>query len=316
MLDNIDKKLLYELNWDCRQTNSSLAKKLRISKQVVNYRIKRLESAKVISHYAALIDWRKLGYNAIRAYIKWRNMAPEEEEKVYDMIRNNNFFIWTAKVEGEFDFATYMWVKTIPEFAEKWFKLMEKYRGNILKQEIYESVNMVFYPLKMLSDSGKHEEKIIGNGSKEKYDDKDYEILKILNIDARLPVVKIAEQVGLTSKSVIYRMKQMEKKGILLGYNAVFDSYKWKEDFYKIDFYMNDLSRIKEMEEYAKQHPKIWARMRTIGGPDYEIEVLVKDTKELKKIIREIRTRFCDVIEHYRFHRFTNIKLMYLPGEN
>ena len=35
MVDLIDRKLLYELNWNARQTHTALAKKLHISKQVV-----------------------------------------------------------------------------------------------------------------------------------------------------------------------------------------------------------------------------------------------------------------------------------------
>jgi DNA-binding Lrp family transcriptional regulator len=46
MTDTIDKKLLYELFWDCRQTNTKLGKKLRASKQVVAYRIQQLEKQK------------------------------------------------------------------------------------------------------------------------------------------------------------------------------------------------------------------------------------------------------------------------------
>jgi hypothetical protein len=56
--------------------------------------------------------------------------------------------------------------------------------------------------------------------------------------------------------------------------------------------------------------------MRTIGGPDLEIEVVVADAIEMKKIITEIRERFTGIIHHYRFHRFEHtIKQVYLPGE-
>jgi len=56
--------------------------------------------------------------------------------------------------------------------------------------------------------------------------------------------------------------------------------------------------------------------MRTIGGPDFEIEVTVKDAREIKKVISEIRTRFPEVIHSYRFHRFEyTMKQVYLPGE-
>ena len=71
------------------------------------------------------------------------------------------------------------------------------------------------------------------------------------------------------------------------------------------------------MFNFAKFHKNIVYRMRTIGGPDYEIEVMVKDVEELKKIINEIRTKFPETIKNYRFHRFEKtLKQVYLPGES
>ena len=39
-LDLKDRKVLYQLDVDCRQTNSEIGKKVGLSKQVVDYRIK------------------------------------------------------------------------------------------------------------------------------------------------------------------------------------------------------------------------------------------------------------------------------------
>jgi len=83
----MDLKLLFELNWNCRQTHTALGKKLRISKQVVSYRINQLEKQEIIKSYHALIDWRKLGYNSIRVYLKWHNITPEIEKQIYEEMK-------------------------------------------------------------------------------------------------------------------------------------------------------------------------------------------------------------------------------------
>jgi len=69
-LDKLSQKLLFELSENCRQPDSVIAKKLNTSKQVVRYRINRLEEQGVISAYNALIDFRVLGYNSVRPYFK------------------------------------------------------------------------------------------------------------------------------------------------------------------------------------------------------------------------------------------------------
>ena len=315
-MDLIDKKLLYELNWNTRQTDTKLAKKLRISKQVVNYRIKQLENHQIIKSYHAIIDWRKLGYNAIRVYLKWQNITLEKEKEVYEVIKKDPLFMWSIRFEGDIDIAFYVWVKEIHEFAEKWYAFITKYKKYILKYEIYESVDMIHYPLKFLVDKYKTEEIIIGQEKKEEYDTTDYEILKSITKNGKIPITEIAKEIKLTPKAALYRLRNLEKKGIILGYYALIDETKLGYVFYKIDFYLNDLSQVKEMNAYAKQHKNVVYRMRTIGGPDFEIEVIVKDVIEMKKIINEIRERFPNSISYYRFHRFEySIKQIYLPGE-
>jgi len=314
MLDKTDLRLLYELNSNCRQTFTALGKKLRVSKQVVAYRISQLEEKNIIRSYHALIDWRKLGYNAIRIYLKWHNIDPSVEQDIYEEIRNDPFFMWTAKFEGDFDIGFYLWVESIPDFSQKWFSFLDKYAKYILKQEIYESVTMVHYPMKVLSTEIIYEEKVIGYGKKQDYDNVDYEILKCVTRNAQISLVELGKVISLTPKAVLYRLKKMEKNGIILGYNAFLDTEQLGYQFYKIDFYLNDTTQLKEMFEFAKQHKNIVYRMRTIGGPGFEIEVMVSDILEMKNIVFEIKKRF-SCVEYHRFHSFENIKQVYLPGE-
>jgi len=315
MVDLMDLKLLFELNWNCRQTHTALGKKLRISKQVVSYRINQLEKQEIIKSYHALIDWRKLGYNSIRVYLKWHNITPEIEKQIYEEMKKDPFFMWAVKFEGDIDIGFYLWVKSIPEFSEKWFFFLSKYRRYILKQEIYESVNMVHYPMKPLIQKYRLEQKIIGTGETADYDKIDYEILKAVTEDGQIPIVKLSKKIKLTPKAALYRLKKLEKNKIILGYNALLDTNKVGYRFYKIDFYLNNLVHINKMFEFSKVHKNIVYRMRTIGGPDFEIEVMVKDIIEMKKLIDEIRKKFSGLIEFSRFHRFEyTIKQVYLPG--
>lgn len=315
-LDVIDKKLIYELNWHARQSHSILAKKLRVSKQVVAYRIKKLEEAGILKSYHAVIDWRRLGYNAIRVYIKWENITLEKEKEVYELIRRDPLFMWAIRFEGDIDIAFYVWLRDISEFAQKWFDFISTYKKYILRYEIYESVEMIHYPMKFLKDEFKSEELVIGRDKKVAYDDIDYHILKILTEHAQTSLVDIATILRMSAPSVLYRIKELEKKQIILGYYALIDTDKLGLEFYKVDFYVNDMSRLDEMNAFAKANSKIVYRMRTIGGPDFEIEAIVKDAIELKRLINEIRAKFGNSIKFNRFHRFEHtIKQIYLPGE-
>lgn len=174
---------------------------------------------------------------------------------------------------------------------------------------------MIHYPFKLLKmpevisslSIGKNKERI-------SVDKSDLAILKILSRNANKSLVDIGQEVGISAKLVSYRIKQLEKKKILLSYNAIIDEKKLGYSMYKLDFYLFNHSRLKEMYEFAKNHPNIKNAMKTIGGPDYELEIMVTSVEELRSIIDEIRTKFSEVIDVWRYNRFVKtIKQVYLP---
>ncbi len=60
-LDLKDRKILYELDFNCRQTCSQIGKKVGLSSEVVNYRINKLEEEKIITQYQVALDLDKIG---------------------------------------------------------------------------------------------------------------------------------------------------------------------------------------------------------------------------------------------------------------
>ena len=60
MLDEIDKRLLEELQENSNQTTYQISKKLNIPRTTVHHRIKKLESEGYIKKYKAIVDAKKL----------------------------------------------------------------------------------------------------------------------------------------------------------------------------------------------------------------------------------------------------------------
>src|SRR5271166_7107681 len=58
----------------------------------------------------------------------------------------------------------------------------------------------------------------------------DLQILELLQDQGRVPLVKLGEQVGLSSPSVIDRVKKLEDGGIITGYHASVDARKLGRD--------------------------------------------------------------------------------------
>ena len=101
-LDVFDRKIMYELDKNSRVTSSKIGKKIRKSKQFVDYRIKRLESLGVLSKYTTVIDYSKLGYLGVRIYFKFHNLTREKQDEIEDELIRNKEVWWLVTLEGHY----------------------------------------------------------------------------------------------------------------------------------------------------------------------------------------------------------------------
>ena len=81
-----DQKILYALEFNARATISQIAKQVRLSKEVTNYRIKRLEKEDIIDSYKTIFNLYNLDkdYYIILFKIKYNNII----KKIY-LFSNN-----------------------------------------------------------------------------------------------------------------------------------------------------------------------------------------------------------------------------------
>ena len=65
-LDLKDRKILYELDINARRSDSEIAKKVGLGRDVVRYRIQRLQREGYINYFMTLLNTMKLGYDWYR----------------------------------------------------------------------------------------------------------------------------------------------------------------------------------------------------------------------------------------------------------
>jgi len=84
VLDETDEKILKNLLVDARQSARHLALKLGMSTVTILSRIKKLEKAKIIRGYTAIIDHEKIGYSltAIIEIIAKNDKVVDIEEEI------------------------------------------------------------------------------------------------------------------------------------------------------------------------------------------------------------------------------------------
>ncbi len=317
-LDLKDRRILYELDLNARQSSSEIAKKVKLSKDTINYRIKRMEKLGVIQGYYAILDASKLGYISFRVYIRYFEITPQKEEEIVNHLVKEKNVGWVAKKEGNHDLAFMFWAKDIYEFADFWQKFTEKFRPYFYENYIGIWAKLHHYRraylLNLKQDLSKTE---IMGGSKEiaKFDKTDWEILRLIAPNARVSLVEMAKKLNLSERAVAYRIKQLEQKEIILGYRALLDIGKLGYNYFKVDIKLRDGKKIKELMEIARINPNIIYVNEMISGmADFEFDIQIQGKEELNRLIQELKEKFKDAIRNFEFSAtLKEYKLLYLP---
>jgi len=313
-LDKKDRKILYQLDIDARQSNSQIAKIVGLSKDAVGYRIRNLEKSKVIRGYTTIIDSKKLGYIFYRANFNLIDLSPEKMDEMISFLREEKNVWWIARLDGSWNFIFAIWTKSDEEFREFYNdRFCAKYRQYIKTSLICPITNYTQYSRNYLLDN--KELKISPKFNKQyaDYDDIDLEILRMLSKDARTRLLDIATKLKINSMTVYRRIKNLEKKGIILQYKADLNVNLLRGDFYSIKINLSNMSQLRQIENYIKTIPEMTAKTEAIGSYDIEFDLEVEDSKQYFSIMEGLQAKFDSIREIIYFRVLENYKILYLP---
>src|SRR3989344_4297192 len=265
-LDLRDRKLLYELDVNARQTYSGLAKKLKISKQLAKYKVERLERLGVIQGYYTMIDTSKLGYTTFRIYVKFRNIDINAKEKIIKYLKDQKAIFAIAELSGRWDLVFLFNVRHIYEFYNYWDAILEAYLEYIHDYRI-----CIYSPIYHYSKAYLIEKKdispvrILGGKTKENIDEPDFRILNRMAENARISLIELSRSIKKSPEALSYRIRQLEKKEIIIGYRALINTLLLGRVTYKVDFRLKSLKKFKTILAYAHLDPNVYQVNRTIG---------------------------------------------------
>lgn len=117
-------------------------------------------------------------------------------------------------------------------------------------------------------------------------DETDKDILNIVQHDGRVSNAEIARQVGLAPSAVLERLRKLEERGVVSGYNATIDpkqigygltafiSVRTSECSYETDDLLAAIPEVQEVHDVA-------------GEDSYLLKVRVADPEDLSRLLKE-----------------------------
>ena len=320
-LDSKDRKILYELDKNARLSNSEIGRRVRLSKEVVKYRIDRMMKSGPIIRFYTLTNYFKIGIVKYKLYLRLRDVDSEKLEEIGNYFKSRKKTEWDITCTGRWDMIIGFLVRNINEFDQEVQNMMNRFSQHIQEKAMTTTLYLAHHLREFLSDSSATEMKrIIYHTIADKpaaVDDTDLEILRIITNNGRMPVREIASKLHTTPRVVQYRMRRMEKENIILAYKVHLDPKKMGNIFCKAIIYLRPSTkeRLNEFVGYCSSLPDAVWPQRVMGSWDFELDFEIESYDKFQGVIFDLKEKFSDIVQNYEFVILSKeFKLDFFPG--
>lgn len=306
-----DRQILFQLDEDAFQPASKIAKKLRLSKQVVSYRIAELERRGILRRCCVIVNESKIGYTFFKFFLKYKSVDKNLENELITFFHNHTAVGLVDTCDGKYDLFVGVWAKDVHLLYKIYKELFGKY--GIHFEEVSVSMVETAYNSKrgyLIQKTKETQEPLLETevplfggevDSNPEIDDLDKRILGILSTNARARLVDIAKDLKITPNAVSYRIKKMKANSIIQGARIVLDRRKIGFLSYKVLVNVNSFEEkeVKRFLTYAKLHSNIIDIVICLGDWNIELDVEIEDYNAFRKLMLELRTNFSRLIKNY-----------------
>jgi Lrp/AsnC family leucine-responsive transcriptional regulator len=120
-------------------------------------------------------------------------------------------------------------------------------------------------------------------------DNVDYQIIKLLQEDGRMPIKRLSQMVSLTPPAVAERVRKLEKTGVIKGYRAIVDPKKLGKNIKTIIVVTLNPDKRNDFINFANQNKNILECYHVTGGFSMIVKALFEEMADLEKLVGRIQ---------------------------
>ena len=305
-IDLKDRKILYELDLNCRRSNTQIGKKVGLKKDLVAYRIKRMQDEGIIGNFWTAINTFRLGYNVLIIYINFQYVSSDVKNKIIQHFVDYKNVWAVLSLKAEIDLDVIVWVKDIYEFYNFWDDTLDKFEDYFERHIISIYIEALNYKKSYLipDDFDKSDRlfyRTTCGGKSVDIDETDYKLLNEIAINARIPLIDLAEKLDCSSQSVAYRVKNLVNNDVVKAFRVNVDLAKIGLQHYKLEIYLKDHKYRRPIWNYVKEQSYCDTLNVAVGWSDLEFEIVVENVDKLGKIMDDIYSKFPNAVKKQTF---------------
>jgi len=300
-IDKIDKKILFELSKNSRESLNNIGKKVNLSKSSLLYRIKKLEENKIIYKYHTFINHSYLGKLYGRVAFNLFNISIEKLEESINLLKKLEEISWLGTTQGKYDLCLGICVKSIKELYQTINKIYEIIGKHVRHQDISLAYKIYNCASNVIFEEFLKPVESFYTENYEKTNEFDIELINELQNNSKINIIELSNRLNVSTKKIISHKKELEKTKKILRYSILIDTIKLEYSSYHIFWKFNnfDIKEIEKLKKYLLSLKKTIYIVESVSSSDIETEFLVQNQRELYDLLFEIKNKFSNLISHY-----------------
>jgi len=123
-----------------------------------------------------------------------------------------------------------------------------------------------------------------------KLDKKELQMLKLLENNARMKVIDLAQHLNISAESALHKLKKLQKH-VIVGTRTQLDMKKIGYDYSGFRLHINQLDSLtkRKILKFAYENSLVNTILFAVIQPNCYIQIFHKTEQELKSAIREIK---------------------------
>lgn len=300
-LDVKDQKILKFLCEDSRAPLSKVSKKVALSRDAVDYRIKRLQEKNIILKFVPRINYRKLGYYSFHAFFLLSEASQKEQNKFIEFLKQHNAVHSIVEYSDKWDLEVVFIAKELEMFDKIIMDVVNKFPDLIVEKDRIATTHVYFShyiphmeKMDVKPIKRKHEETV-------KLDKKDIAIIKILGENCRQSTYEIGKKIGLSADAIGYRMKRLKETGVIERFSILVNLSALNYNLYTFPLQVRKFDDASEskFKAFASKHESILKAVKTLGSWSVITYIVSNSPQNFHKTVKEIKSAFSDIITNY-----------------
>lgn len=305
IINEKDLLILRKLLEDGRMSSASISKEIDLGREIVNYRIKRLIKENLIVKFIPKLNEEAMQYQEFIILLKLNLDDEISKEKFIRESMGNKYLIWTVKSESGWDLIIRLYALSISEFKEKLNEILENYSSilanyyTIISSEEIKENEMEVISRNLFEEGVSGVDfSTIKKGSLPQIDNKDREILNLLENDARVQYKEIADKLDISSDTVKYRIDKMKEQGIIEKFEPVINLNKIGLFQYAaiIKYTYLDREHEDKINEYLISNSKIVRAIKSLNSEEFFMTLAFTKEDDTDNFKEELKYKFGDKI--------------------